>query len=419
MSSLITFLFEHFFDLLTFLCFSLLILIFFLPIFPRFSEVLFSFIFAIFIFSLPFLKIQRSKIIFLFLFFFTLFLTWIFLSIFWSKFPLVSINGFLEILFFFFPAFFFILSLKFPEKFLLKEIKFLSFLGFLLSLYAIIFLFFGEFEERPGYFLGKVHFLNFNLTQKLIPISLNSFCLTSVFPNPNPFGFFLSLSLTATFFLFFSSKSLFYFFSFLFQFLILLFTFSRGGILSFFFSLITFYFLLRKRKIKIKHLLFPILIFSATFLFFLFLIFNFKPYLNKISLGINKRTEIWMMALKLFFANPIFGIGFRAFPYLLEKMSGEFLIPHNTFLGILSELGIFGFLFFLGFYFLPLFEGIKKILSREEQNFPLLAIALVFWLSFFIQDFFENRIFYYSLPIFTFLWLSFSAILLHPKFGKL
>jgi len=95
------------------------------------------------------------------------------------------------------------------------------------------------------------------------------------------------------------------------------------------------------------------------------------------------RLSFWNASLKMFAENPIQGIGGGKWPGLYPIYNGEFytdenvdmnsaINPHNDFLEILSEYGIFGFFLFAGF----IFTGIYFLFKKSKQNIAYLPFLL-------------------------------------------
>jgi len=198
--------------------------------------------------------------------------------------------------------------------------------------------------------------------------------------NPNGLGVLSALVLPISLWQFLETKknsALFLFFAILIS---LLLSGARGPINATIFGLGYFIYIRSK-----KHT--PAVFFSwATFiLVFIWLIETsakqfFKAYIRVGSLSIlGGRIEAWMAAVNLFLEKPIFGYGFGVEDkiFALKKVvfhvhSGEYV--HNSFLGILVQLGLLGFVIFFVPLFLLLF---KELFYRQEDRVvPLLRYAL-------------------------------------------
>ncbi len=61
---------------------------------------------------------------------------------------------------------------------------------------------------------------------------------------------------------------------------------------------------------------------------------------------LNQRTAIWAAGLRAFAAHPVLGVGEGAYLQISDRQLGEGFVAHNTFVSVLVELGIVGFLLF-------------------------------------------------------------------------
>ncbi|HRJ98088.1 MAG TPA: O-antigen ligase family protein [Ignavibacteria bacterium] len=91
------------------------------------------------------------------------------------------------------------------------------------------------------------------------------------------------------------------------------------------------------------------------------------------SLG---RLQAWMASWILFMENPIFGHGFDAFRNMMENVFPVYFVvvthAHNTYLQILLELGLVGFLLYFSFFikaFIYSFKYEKNEKSKDLQKF--------------------------------------------------
>ena len=62
------------------------------------------------------------------------------------------------------------------------------------------------------------------------------------------------------------------------------------------------------------------------------------------------RFELWQIGLEIFKSNPVFGIGWYNFLFYNVSYYGGTNYAHNTFLEVLVELGVVGFLLYLAFH---------------------------------------------------------------------
>jgi O-antigen ligase len=69
--------------------------------------------------------------------------------------------------------------------------------------------------------------------------------------------------------------------------------------------------------------------------------------------NLNSRTAIWVGAMKAFQGKPFAGVGAGAFPDAVDPLlyypeAGSKYVAHNTFISVVTELGVIGFLLFVG-----------------------------------------------------------------------
>jgi hypothetical protein len=109
-------------------------------------------------------------------------------------------------------------------------------------------------------------------------------------------------------------------------------------------------------------------------------------------------------AYKIFLDNPIFGVGIKNFRYECKKPQYKDIYsctthPHNTYMQLLAETGIIGFLFiFTIFIFLSykiftiIFFGKIKIKLSNHYKCFLLSVFINFWPLIPTGSFFNNWI---------------------------
>ncbi|NUM60683.1 MAG: O-antigen ligase family protein [Ignavibacteriaceae bacterium] len=115
----------------------------------------------------------------------------------------------------------------------------------------------------------------------------------------------------------------------------------------------------------------------------------------RLTLQINSlvtRYFIWSAAWEAFINNPVIGVGIYGFPFVSKEYSDvdpflyksfiEKLTPHETFLAILTEGGILGFLGFMFFLISTILYAIKNYkLSRSQDE--LFYSELILWLTIY------------------------------------
>lgn len=226
--------------------------------------------------------------------------------------------------------------------------------NFVFFLFLLLFanLLLGSFQAKFGYVpvLGGV--------MEIIKGGIWSKRIKGVFAHPNSFSGVFAILIPFfmgwTIYLWDKLKTwikIFLCFLFLWTIALLLFTYSRIGYLSFFSSLISFLFLwsfFTQKKLKIIKIIFGIILGVTVFLIIVKLFFPLV-YLRLLTLGwgekevsIAIRLAFWKKSLKAFLKDPFIGIGIAQFAY--QPYSLFHLHPHNYFIGLLLETGIFGFI---------------------------------------------------------------------------
>lgn len=148
---------------------------------------------------------------------------------------------------------------------------------------------------------------------------------------------------------------------------------SRGGLITFLAVMFCFVILTDKSKNKIRSLVLKIL-FSFGLLVIVYLILqlllpasSFERILGFDNYeGGSNRDFIWKNVWSLFSASPLFGAGWGSY----YGYNGYFTAVHNTYLAMLSDVGIIGF----SLFFAPVIWVVKESLRKK---IPLSIIILV------------------------------------------
>lgn len=175
------------------------------------------------------------------------------------------------------------------------------------------------------------------------------------------------------------------------------FTYSRGGWLAFFLTLLL-YAVLSDRRVRLVSLLF--FIFMAAGLIFLpvareRILITFKPG------GDMSRIALWTGAFSMFSSSPIIGTGIGLFMDRLPEYSdhvGQY--AHNSYLQILAETGLLGLGSFLWFLWALISASWVKL---KETKDPILTGVLLAAAVFLIHSFFDTH--FYSLRLSMFFWM--------------
>jgi O-antigen ligase len=93
---------------------------------------------------------------------------------------------------------------------------------------------------------------------------------------------------------------------------------------------------------------------------------------DKLYIFSKPHTDMYLTAYRLYLDNKFFGVGPRQFrnscnEYSVSKYSCE-THPHNTYLELMSEAGIFAFLIVMGLFVLISYLSIKHFLFKFTQD---------------------------------------------------
>jgi O-antigen ligase len=153
-------------------------------------------------------------------------------------------------------------------------------------------------------------------------------------------------------------------------------------------------FLLSLKRSKDKKIIFIsffaimiLLIVLRTYIFETAAVKRFLPLLNFSSFDPISRILLYKKALELFslnLKNLIFGAGINYFPVYINAYSCGFY-PHNIFLELLAEYGVFGTILFLSPIFFILKVRKKRfgsIVGNSPEEELIFLLALYFWIVY-------------------------------------
>ena len=120
---------------------------------------------------------------------------------------------------------------------------------------------------------------------------------------------------------------------------------------------------------------------------------NEKPLFHGIYIFSKEHTHHYITAYRMYLDNKIFGVGvknFRKFCKIDKYSVSEFSCaphPHNTYVQVLSETGIFGFIFLISVFFYYIYYILKHLKLRLKGKYyftdfeicVLSAIAIYLW----------------------------------------
>ena len=90
---------------------------------------------------------------------------------------------------------------------------------------------------------------------------------------------------------------------------------------------------------------------------------------------LNQRTAIWAAGLKEYAGHPLLGVGEGAYQQVSGRYLGEAFVAHNTFVSVLVELGIIGFLLFSAI----LISAARSLWRLDGQDRLMWAAIAVTW----------------------------------------
>lgn len=181
--------------------------------------------------------------------------------------------------------------------------------------------------------------------------------------------------------------------------LVIILTFSRGAYLSIAFGLIILFLTSNSIRLKIKAIIITII-----FVFVLYLIGDKMPF-NPINYVISRfaklftdggsgRLEIWSNAINTFLDNPIIGIGINSVREYNHENYMRGMYIHNSFLEVLVETGIFGFVVYLSFWVLIIREA-NNLTKIQKNTKYILVTLLALFLQMNLLSVLYNEIFYF------------------------
>ncbi len=100
---------------------------------------------------------------------------------------------------------------------------------------------------------------------------------------------------------------------------------------------------------------------------------------------------LWIPAIKMFWQQPIFGLGWRGFRYTFQEYSSMYQMndTHNIFLQLLCETGIVGFLLVMTAFFTAYYRTAKLLYSlKKKQDTFRAETRLYLCFSIMVQTFF-------------------------------
>lgn len=243
--------------------------------------------------------------------------------------------------------------------------------------------FVGLFFSIMGIVVLILNYMGFSLPQNLSYTKVYVYYMNSVFPNTNTHGMLLTFTIPCALYLFLESRDkAFYALSLLVMGLNLFLTFSRSswGAVAIAVAIILLY---KYRKMKY---IFAILGIGAAIS--LQSVLDVHIGAGKFSSGLfslSSRGILWSTALKAIADRPITGYGIGNSVDVLSLYSSIIMgrTPHNTFLRMWLELGIFGLLIYIVF----LYNIIHGFFKSGNKKMMLVTVFAIMMGSIFQQMF--------------------------------
>jgi O-antigen ligase len=158
-------------------------------------------------------------------------------------------------------------------------------------------------------------------------------------------------------------------------------TFSRGGIVALI-LVVLLYMLLANFSKKVKMMTLSLLCLVGLYTSGSFLQIDFNQIIysriNDFTTdGGSGRFELWGQALDYFMSRPIFGIGAFNFSDYYAFEHNKILYVHNTYLEVLVESGIIGFLFYFSSLLMLVITFFRTKLHKEKPYIVLTLFAFL------------------------------------------
>lgn len=186
---------------------------------------------------------------------------------------------------------------------------------------------------------------------------------------------------------------------------------SRGGMVSYILVLFSFAILSNKSKIKLNNTFFKVILFILIIALVYIIFRNYLPsdIFNRLFdfdeySGGSNRDIIWKNTFDLFKQYPLFGAGWGSH----YGYNGIYMAVHNTFLLVLTEVGMIGFVLF----FAPILWGVIKSLKLKIPHSIIILIS-AFGPAFFV-DALNKRLFNNIIIIF-FILINYHSNIIKDK----
>ena len=186
----------------------------------------------------------------------------------------------------------------------------------------------------------------------------------------------------------------------------LILTYTRGAWLGVSFG-VGMFVLMLLRKLSFKNfILLIVFLFGISVLvaFFMPQIMERSSYLTRASMGsLGWRGMVWFTYFQEFLSHPFRGYGIGSCGVLAKKNLGVIIAPHNEYLKLMVETGIFGVIAFLSVMVLLLRFSIREYRNNPENKKVILASGLTAVIFGVLIVSFGDNLFDYDV-VFNYFW---------------
>jgi O-antigen ligase len=189
-------------------------------------------------------------------------------------------------------------------------------------------------------------------------------------------------------------------------------TFSRGGFLGMLVGLTSlpiFFTEYRKRSLALLSILAILVLIIAPTSYWERISTITEVEVDQETGKTGTRLDAWKLVLNDSMKNPLMGVGAGNSAYISGREARDWHSIHNSFLQVLSELGIFAFVFFLLFYAIPFrkYNNYKDILEKQgdSEGLTLYKCTLISFLSYAVTSFFLPQAYNPLLYMLTGIWV--------------
>lgn len=183
-------------------------------------------------------------------------------------------------------------------------------------------------------------------------------------------------------------------------------TFSRGGILAIALPFIAlsarvFYRSRMRRQVFYLIAFAALLIIGFSIIYWEPLVRVFQQRTSDLGSG-SGRFHLISIMLGIFSEHPLAGVGWHNFRYYNQQITGDYHYGHNTYLELLAELGVIGFILYSLFLFF-IFDRVRKTVKRDRALSFFIPCFFAFLISMFFLSSVVNEVFFLFLAMIGFL----------------